>query len=1062
MKNPISNSTSGARNSAAFAAVLTTLALLSACASANACPTATVEGKQGSGAASKIGFDCGSGCDRRFYRVRNMGKTTWGTTEVWTRSPHDPGIMDYCRSEIVDVQGQCTIYHTSINPVTCAQSWTMTDEPNGYGRVSYYFARWNNTAHVYDVTSCETEVPGGCDTCGVPPGLIPIISTVTVTVNPCGVSETVTLFEGVSPDDLIYVKSTQVETFDPGYADEYTTDTIVRQARGCAANTLATAPDFSPATRARCASSVSGDRTSAGATLANWRIAITGTVADEKYILHLYWMLVRNGVVSRWVEDRDIGGSDDPLWYYSGETLDPESSTECGFSYEKELLDATIEPASGQCEGGGAGAASGLPRWSPRPGGSGCASCGGDCQNSSGPLDFGTLIRIDLGPDPQVQMRTLGSLVLRAGAPVPGLASPASLVVDHDPASGSAMQIFREAAGALRQILTPYLFVDVTNNNDYQFTIRVMQIAARRDFVNGFYQFDSSTNYLLKEFAVENPDSPTVYNRLRVRDTSNNAEWMFTHSTSLSGWTVNLPQGLGSIELVSTNHGPTAWTIIHRHRNAANQIIAEHSQVFTNFAWGRAMLSDTSGTGTDARIRSWTYYDPPPFSPTSSRLPIQTVLEPDGGWRKVLQYDSQGRVLVELTGIDTGPTDQTSQCRRLVYSYASEDPLNDDLTRSPDNPRREEEYWRDQLIRRVYHVYSRESSQVWYDRTTTCPNPNNLINDSANLVSTIYYDVGTTHVQYSANPDGTILVSTTVTQSEGTTTTTSRGEPNPLVPSQVLNGTVTETVVSPTGTRIFERSWALSQGQLGPLQSSVFYTGHSLETFDRPTRADYLDRTFETMSYTCCGLDTTTDRGGVMRRYEYDALRRAVGHTILSYAWPLSLTNILDSVGRVTATVRNGGGAWPITQQQKFYDTAGRLTGEINALQGPTTYAETVLPGGCRQHVTTNPDGGTITNVYLPSGLLSNVTGTATFPLQYVYGVETEGGLPRFCTKETRLDTLGNTTDEWVKRYQDGLGRVYKSLYSSGAGTPAETKSLASHSETEMHINPQIFVGNRG
>jgi len=66
---------------------------------------------------------------------------------------------------------------------------------------------------------------------------------------------------------------------------------------------------------------------------------------------------------------------------------------------------------------------------------------------------------------------------------------------------------------------------------------------------------------------------------------------------------------------------------------------------------------------------------------------------------------------------------------------------------------------------------------------------------------------------------------------------------------------------------------------------------------------------------------------------------------------------------------------------------------------------------------------------------LQQVTGTAVLGVQYQYSLEQDGGCWRQCTVETKLDSAGTATAEWVKTYQDGAGNNYKTAYPDGASS---------------------------
>ncbi|MCL4181368.1 MAG: hypothetical protein KJ072_26975, partial [Verrucomicrobia bacterium] len=285
--------------------------------------------------------------------------------------------------------------------------------------------------------------------------------------------------------------------------------------------------------------------------------------------------------------------------------------------------------------------ASELPSWSPRSSAEGCGGCG---SGTGDLLDTATLLYVDMGPGAEIS--NLGGIALRASESSPNLGSPAALELNGFAFWGavqtSEMDIRRDAFGRLRQLATARLFIDIATNSPYRFTIRVMDQAAKGTLANGFYSYSTNVSYLLKEYRVENPDaSPVTYHRLKITETwPSTREWLCTYTATNSGWNVALPGSIGSVDLVTTNHAATAYTVIKRHRNLSGQIAAQRTQIYTNYAWGSALLSDFEGVGSEARTRRWTYYESGfAFTPTPFKPPLKTVENADGSWRMIQSYD---------------------------------------------------------------------------------------------------------------------------------------------------------------------------------------------------------------------------------------------------------------------------------------------------------------------------------------------------------------------------------------------------------------------------------------
>lgn len=664
-----------------------------------------------------------------------------------------------------------------------------------------------------------------------------------------------------------------------------------------------------------------------------------------------------------------------------------------------------------------------LPGWSPAGRDAGCVPCGAAAPDV---LDAATLLLIDLGPGERTA--TVGALAVRAESPDPALATPLGLELSGDLINGATetaeIDVRYDIDGSVRQVATHRVFVNVTATGSYSYTVRVMKKEAQGALSNGFYLWSTNPAHLIREFTVENPDaSPTVYHRLRIRDvTSGTVEWMFTHTVTNSGWNVALPGGSGSIDLVTTNHAANAWTTIRRHRAPGGQVVAQHSQVFSNLVWGPVLLSDAQGVGTEARTRRWSYFEATnglPFLPTPSLPAVKTVVEPDGSWRTVLTYDAQGRVLSELNGIDTAPTNTASLCRQVDYSYAPQ-AAGDDGSRESRSPRKVDESWKGTLVARTYHVYTDT-----FHRTVACPNPANAIGNAENLVTETTYDSGTTRAVKVAHRDGTITLPQTTFAPDGTATlVTFTGAPDGFG-TAVLDGMKTEVVTGPAGTLVSRKTWAVAAGSVGPLVSSQLHS--DFDAFDRPQRVDHLNGRYETMSYACCGLDSHTDQDGVTTSFDYDVLGRQDLVTRLGIAQE----RVFDAAGRLVVERRIGTDSSMVVQRQVLYDTSGFTVRETNALNGVIICLRTNTAAGYDQITTTMPDLGTKVETMDGTGLV-RLTGTAVAPFRIVRGLTTTtyNGVSRTfqSAQEIRLDALGSDTSEVITQCEDGLGRTVKTI----------------------------------
>lgn len=322
------------------------------------CPTATIEAIQGSGYNQKVGFECGTGCNKKFYLVSGANSFTKCTSECWTRIETGCGTFeDYTRIEKETASGSSISVIVVLNPQNCATTVTSTYSGSSMERASYYNETYASVCQIgVQISSCESfSVDGnavdpgnscGALDCGDTTGYTLVSST--SSADACGGTTTKEVWKLVTDSGRCVITTETSST--PGYKSEYTTQMAISRARTCAMNQLAqkSLPEGDGINgRALCSFALASDRSSASVTVARWRIRIEGTSADEDYRLDLTWLEVVNGKARRFIEKRTVSGSDQPVWYYpseEGELLKPKESQNCGYTYSKELVGVTITP----------------------------------------------------------------------------------------------------------------------------------------------------------------------------------------------------------------------------------------------------------------------------------------------------------------------------------------------------------------------------------------------------------------------------------------------------------------------------------------------------------------------------------------------------------------------------------------------------------------------------------------------------------------------------------------------------------------------------------------------
>ena len=198
-------------------------------------------------------------------------------------------------------------------------------------------------------------------------------------------------------------------------------------------------------------------------------------------------------------------------------------------------------------------------------------------------------------------------------------------------------------------------------------------------------------------------------------------------------------------------------------------------------------------------------------------------------------------------------------------------------------------------IRRSYAIY--KANERWQIRCQTAGAAWDAADNLVTVVTT--YDDGDFKgwPKSELHPDGTLTLHQYSVDGDGNlTTTVSSGQPN-AQGTAILAGTQRITVQGPLGNTISSTTVDIA--------SQITTGGETFSSFDefgRAGRVTYLDGTFKLFSYSCCNLDSETDRDGIVTSYGYDALKRRITSTRNG----ISHISTLDAAGREWFTQRQG------------------------------------------------------------------------------------------------------------------------------------------------------------
>jgi len=608
---------------------------------------------------------------------------------------------------------------------------------------------------------------------------------------------------------------------------------------------------------------------------------------------------------------------------------------------------------------------------------------------SDGPI---TIASIELGAD------GMGG---KAGT-VNILSSMASALAMTDPAN---LKLFTnedvvsktESGGVLAELDSPQVKVKIVATNTFGYQMRFYNVS------NGFALTNSGT---FVTWTVTNVNNSTNFPAtIRIAETRGGSTIATDYGFNSSGRLESVTRGNGLTKTTKTESWSggvktVTWTTL---RPSDDAVIAVRSAKYS----GGDLVESSRGIGGDKVTDTFSY--------STNRL-ILTNLYHSGNW-SITVKNADGRLVKEFSPwLDSAPTTNASYCRVKEYSYT---PLGggDDGSIMSETPRLVVEKILGTEVSRRYRVITE-----YEDRDIRCPNPSMDWDDAANLVTikTAYDDGEFQGWDKSVvQPNGVLtLYEYEYDGATNLVTTVYTGAPNGDY-SAVTNGVKTVTIQGP-----LKETISVSQVDI---VSNILIGRETYSDFDllkRPLKVTSLNGDVKTFVYSCCNLESETDENGVTTSYTYDALKRGTS----SMRAGVSMINLLDAAGQVVASIKQGTNATQMLVSSNVYNTAGEIVVSLDALEIPTAYAEAGGSNG-RTNTVTYADGATGVQKYYRDGSLKSVGGTANHGVKYEYGVETEGGVARTYTKQTRLLANGSDSSEWVKTYTDAVGNSYKTVY---------------------------------
>ncbi|HEV2208262.1 MAG TPA: RHS repeat-associated core domain-containing protein [Verrucomicrobiae bacterium] len=650
-----------------------------------------------------------------------------------------------------------------------------------------------------------------------------------------------------------------------------------------------------------------------------------------------------------------------------------------------------------------------------------------------------------------------GYINLNSQTIAPTLATPNALQIPFNRPNVNTVY----NSGVLQQVECPQGLVNIVVISGYEYHLDCYYSTQFTPPLGGIgpYQINSGATPFVT-WDVQNPDGASAFNRLFITEIrgSNQRQFQYTFNSSTWQWNLTLPDGQTSHSTSLTRGTDSTLTNYLRQVWSGSELVKQTQKLYKYVPSLNYLLLEQQidGTGSLTNITTYTYYSSDPSNGAHTNL-LQRVDYPDGNWVYYV-YDQYGRKSTEYSAylnnpaptLGTVPNPVQNGCKETDYYYtldATADGQGDNGTINPDTVRKTviSVPVGNQLVEisRTYHLvagYDQEETMV-------CPNPGALWTDAANLhtITYSYYsdpaDFETGLPEIAFRPDGTATRYTYA--SDRSYTIEQTGQPSAWgdLYASIIGGTQTETDVDSTG-RITARTVTDIATAVILSSDTYAYTDANQNPLDPLGRTynktDLAGRTTQYI-YECCALDHVIDPDDVTTYYLYDNnTKRLLGTSVNvnGSSSAIQTTNILDSLGRVTATLRVATDGSITTLSKSQYDILGRQIQQTNALGGVTTLTNfTDFTSGHTFTTNTFPDGGTRVEILNRDGQLSSVSGTAAFPTTYTNYAEQDPvtGFWRAYTWETKLDINGGT-NEWTKTYVDGAGQNFLTAYAPRPG----------------------------
>jgi|GEM_PF-1630975 len=645
-----------------------------------------------------------------------------------------------------------------------------------------------------------------------------------------------------------------------------------------------------------------------------------------------------------------------------------------------------------------------------------------------------------------------------------------------------------EVSGLIRQVAAPGSFADVVTlgSDSYRIDLYNIGAAGPPDSVSGIYPITGTahTSYTISKQLVG------LETRLRIVESGNGSidqtDFAYSESGGIEEWTLyegegarefaqnseelaSVPSGLESVDYFSRPYNPPGFppfpwpdppvyvSEIEQVKDSLGTVVSQVERIYQHVTLGSGFTEEFNSqapTYTFELLRRERIYTDSLTTPDheityfygtddtqSDFTRLVRTEDSRGDWEK-RRYDSESRLFeIESSYLDSSISDPVTSNRLVTYTYTdvtdqdSDGELESLVTRT--------ESLVGSAIRRSFELdlsgtQTLNGILVSESRNITGVSPSANWDSVGNLVTREWEYADESSEFYletyaRSQADGTGRIHQMLRNGDGTITMTESAGAldDSAAPTTVTAGQVTVKNLDSGGVT---QSMGTTDVESSLLVAQEFHT--NFDDYGRAQRIDYLNGTYETRQYACCGLQSVTGADGSTTLYEYDDLKRVDTVTTgTGTADQLVEKRHFDPAGNLQSLQLGADENTLSTVVEYDYDYSGLLTESreryLDAAPSTarkTTMVETIDGSGYLVTTTTYPNGSTQIVKRYPDGVTYEITGNAVRGTRTSYATVTDGalGYPVQTNTVAQLKGDGSLSGQWTKTYTNALGQDYR------------------------------------